>query len=169
MKLPNYERQNKFIKDYVLPLLQGNLKGIAHTYKRNQREALRNDMQEAGVFESLKRMDTRGTLEEHVFDEMRSNISKAAKEREYQKMADEVYTLLQKDPRYVGMAQILLGPQMAVTLDVLGKTHEASETYEGVTNALIRKDPLWYYQTFLKQENPMNCLVSGIELINQKI
>jgi len=169
MKLPNYEQQNKFIRDYVLPLLQGNLKGIAHNYKRNQREALRNDMQEAGVFDSLRRMDKRGTLEEQVFGEMRSNIAKAERAREYESMANEIYTLVRKDPHYVSMTSLLLSPKLTATLDAISTTQQASEMLKGITEALIHKDPMWYYKTFLKQDKPQHYLASGFELTERKI
>ncbi|VVB81586.1 Uncharacterised protein [uncultured archaeon] len=58
--IPTYERQNKWIKDYLQPLVEGRLGDFAKNYRENRRDALRADMQKAGVFDSLQKLEREG-------------------------------------------------------------------------------------------------------------
>jgi len=77
MKLPSYERQNKWMRDYIQPIFNLDFGAIVNNYKHNKREALRSDMEVAGVFESLKRLDSEGTSFEKLTREMREQIDLA--------------------------------------------------------------------------------------------
>ena len=85
MKFPSYERQNQWISDYVAPIINNfDIGKVVQNYKRNKREALRNEMTKAGVFESLKRLEKEGTSWDKIMSQMREGIESAKYAKMYE-------------------------------------------------------------------------------------
>lgn len=85
MKIPSYDRQNKWIGRYVSLIESLDIKGLLQSYKTLKREDLRDDMEEAGVFDSLNRLETEGTSFDKVMAAMQKGIADAAAAVELQK------------------------------------------------------------------------------------
>ena len=81
--IPNYERQNKWMNDYVLPIFTGELHKIPENYRENkaaakeaERDTLRADMQKAGVFDSLRKLAKEGPECDKPFKEFAQAIDR---------------------------------------------------------------------------------------------
>ncbi|MCX6709005.1 MAG: hypothetical protein NTW67_05165 [Candidatus Woesearchaeota archaeon] len=81
--IPNYERQNKWMNDYVLPIFTGELHKIPENYRKNkaaareaERDTLRADMQKAGVFDSLRKLAREGPECDKPFKEFADAIDR---------------------------------------------------------------------------------------------
>ena len=94
---PTRQAQDRWIMDYVKPILEWEPQRIPENYRRRKREAredLRNDMLEAGVFDSLDRLETDGTSWERVEKDLATRI-------EYHKSLEEFEATQKSIGQYV--------------------------------------------------------------------
>lgn len=83
MKFPTPERQEKWINDYVAPiLLEGNIGAVVQNYRKNKRDYFVQQMEEAGVYESLRKLEGEGTSWDKVFGEMKRGVERAKERKE---------------------------------------------------------------------------------------
>ncbi len=77
MQLPTYEAQNRWIGDYVYPIVDGfNIAEVVRNYGHRKRNALRRDMEEAGVFESLEKLETQGNSWDGIIKDIKEKIDR---------------------------------------------------------------------------------------------
>lgn len=77
MKFPTGSRQNKWINDYVAPIMiSGDFEKAIKNYKENKRFSLREDMRKAGVYDSLKKLEEEGTSWDKVYNPMVETVMK---------------------------------------------------------------------------------------------
>lgn len=67
MKFPDGERQDKWIRDYIAPILiKGDIGEVISNYRKNKRESFERKMEDAGVYASLQKLEREGTSWEKV-------------------------------------------------------------------------------------------------------
>lgn len=82
MELPSTKRQNKWIQDYVAPiLLDFDINLVIYNYKRNKREALNQKMEEAGVYDSLRSLKDYGTSWDSIVDGLKESYKNAEEQK----------------------------------------------------------------------------------------
>ena len=87
MKFPSYERQNQWISDYIAPIMIDlDIGKVVQNYKRNRLEALGNEMANAGVFESLERLENEGTSWDKIMFQMKEGIESAKRAKMYKQI-----------------------------------------------------------------------------------
>ncbi len=106
------EGTNRFVDNYARPLFVDlSVKEVIKNYKRNRDEAFLKASEEAGVFDSLYKLEE-GTQLDKIFNEMRFNIMNA----EFKKKLDENYSRA----KYKGIT-VELGDKELTSLERDGK------------------------------------------------
>lgn len=84
LEIPSRETQNKWLTDYVVPLIDLDFGKVAKNYKDNKRMAHLRGLWESGVAQSLQKMGVRGrTPIEEILVGMRKGIDAVKVRNDY--------------------------------------------------------------------------------------
>jgi len=82
MQKPTYEAQNRWLARYVAPIfIDGGFGKVRNNIRESRRETTVKRMADAGVYNSLLRLE-KNTSEEIVFGDIKTKINKAARQSE---------------------------------------------------------------------------------------